>query len=112
MDYVLFATYRELDTARRVVDELVEAGFPRGYIGLARKDNREDAPRDPLVTADMQAVVTVTVGRGDTGTALTVMRRHDPVTLDMRDVQWRMKGWGRIAPSEEEFTAVTRQQRR
>lgn len=110
MKYVLFGTYRDLETARKVVDELVSEDFPRGDIGLARKDTSEEVPRDPLIIADMQALVTVTTAAANTNAAMQTMRRYDPITLDMRDVQWRMRGWDRISPSEEEFTAVKREE--
>ena len=96
-DRVLAATYNDLETARAIVQDLVDHdGIERGDIGLAvREDNSGEA------------LVTVAVDSSLLSIASNILKRGEPIQQRTHEIEWRKDhDWRDSVPDVEEFTAV------
>jgi hypothetical protein len=95
MSETILATYHTVDQARDVIGELLDAGFPRGDIGLAVYDP-EGTYTDLEIGADEaepahpgDALVTVTASGERLNQADRIIQAHEPASSDRRPTQWR-----------------------
>jgi len=51
------------------------------------------------------ALVSVTVHEGEMERATQIVRMHNPVNMEQRTTQWRMKGWERFNENVDPYTA-------
>lgn len=102
---VVVATYGDLAAAQRVVESLLNGGYPRADIKLYRKP-KADEPRNPDAGEMMgqhMALVSVRTPGERVEAAVDMMNAQPPTLVEVGGEDWRQEAWASMIPSLKSF---------